>query len=141
MIKFNAGLASWIYRPLGVKRPGTLLYPGTEGDLGITERSCKSCQGLTLQKTFKENDRMRNPLLPTTKAGSTINSHSPHSPQPPELCLSLCFTPFWGDIYKSCHLVPSLQTCPLGRAEWFTSLLEKGFIEVIPSDRKYSPKQ
>ena len=57
LIKCNAGLTSWICRPLGVKRPGMLLYPGTEGDLGITERSCKSCQGLTLQKTFKENDR------------------------------------------------------------------------------------
>lgn len=32
--------------------------------------------------------------------------------------------------------MPSLQTCPLGRAEWFTSLLDEGFIEVIPSHRE-----
>lgn len=78
-------------------------------------------------------ERMRNPLLPITKAGSTINSHSP---QPPELCLSPWLHTFWGGIYKSWHFVLSLQTCPLGRAEWFTSLLDKGFIEVIPSHRE-----
>ena len=57
-------------------------------------------------------------------------------PSPQNSACPSGFTPFWGDIYKSCHFVPSLQTCPLGRAEWFTSLLEKGFIEVIPSDRE-----
>lgn len=57
LIKFNVRLKIWICRPLGVEQPGAFLHPGTEGDLGITERSCKSHQGLTVRKTIKENDR------------------------------------------------------------------------------------
>lgn len=118
--------------------PGALLHPGTKGDLGITGRSYKSRQGLTVdrrQSRKMTKEKMRSPYPSITKAGSAIGFHSPaSSPLRNSACPS-GFTPTWGNLYKSCHLVLSLRTCPLERA-WFPSLLDEGFVAVIPTHRE-----
>lgn len=129
-IKFNvclkcrhADLWEW-------SNPENFLALGQEGTWGLLRDFRSLSKDCAEGNRGKWQEKVKSPSH-FTKAASCPTSLTPRN----SACAS-GFTASWSNLCKSCHLVLSLQTCHLGRAEWFTSLSWWGICSSNPHSQR-----